>query len=104
MTQVLTLEQVKTNLRLDLDDPQENADLQLKIDAAVDYASQFIGRSIPWNDKDGNEVPVPASVKSAILLIIGDLYENREGQTTAALSVNPLVESMLHFYRTGLGV
>lgn len=95
-----TLPEVKMHLRLDESETAEDDLLNSLTDAAVDYASMYVGRDIPW---DGE--PVPASVRAAILLIIGDLYENREG-TFIGVSVeqNPAVVNMLHFYRVGLGV
>lgn len=43
---------------------------------------------------------VPASLKQAILLIIGDLYENREGSIIGVSRVdNPAVNALLHTYR-----
>lgn len=49
---------------------------------------------------DENAVPQP--LKAAILLVLGDLYANREAQAPGAsmqLSVNPAVESILAPYR-----
>jgi len=102
---VITLNQIKDHLRLEQDDVSQDAHLEILNDAAEDYAEQYIGRSIPWQDSDGVEVPTPASVKAAILLLIGDLYEHREGQFVGVSSeVNPVVVNMLHFYRVGLGI
>lgn len=102
---VLTLEDAKLHLRLETGDTAEDAQLQDLIDAAVDYASQFLNRPIPWAGDDGTEIPLPASVRAAILLILGDLYENREGQIVGTIRAdNPAVERLLHFYRVGLGV
>lgn len=98
---VLTPERIKTHLRLPLDaDTELDAQLENIEAAAVDYASQYLNREIPW---DSNEVP--ASVEAALLLIISDLFENREGQNTQnEYHSNPAVERLLHFYRVGLGV
>lgn len=44
-------------------------------------------------------------IRAAILLTLGDLWENREGQfvgVTAA--VNPTVERLLHYHRRQLGI
>jgi hypothetical protein len=47
---------------------------------------------------------VPAPIKSAILLMVGDLYANREGGVTGAtIAVNPTVSALLSpFCRTGV--
>jgi len=100
---VLTLDEIKAHLRLDGD--EENAQLTLLSEAAEDYAAQYLGRSLPWLDDLGAPVAVPASVRAALLMIIGDLYENREGALVGVSRVdNPTVDRLLHFYRTGLGV
>lgn len=100
---VLTLDEIKAHLRLDGN--EEDAQLTLLSDAAEDYATQYMGRSLPWLDDEGAPVPVPASVRAALLLVIGDLYENREGAFVGVSRVdNPTVERLLHFYRVGLGV
>ena len=103
--QVVTLEQVKSHLRLCPNDADENNHLELLIQAAVSHASQYLGRPVPWADKDGEPVPVPPDVQAAILLIIGDLYENREGVVAGiSVAVNPTVQNLLHFHRVGLGI
>lgn len=102
---VLTLPEIKTHLRLDESETAEDALLESLNEAAHDYASQYLGRPLPWLDDDGLPVVVPPSVRAALLLIIGDLYEHREGQIVGATIVdNPAVERLLHFYRVGLGV
>ena len=101
----MTLDQVKKHLRLCPNDAEENDHLDLIISAAVSHASQYIDRPIPWTDKAGELVPVPPDVKAAILLIIGDLYENREGLIVGTIvATNPAVQNLLHFHRVGLGI
>lgn len=100
---VLTLEEIKAHLRLD--GSAEDAQLTLLSEAAEDYASQYLNRSLPWLDDLGAPVPVPTSIRAALLLVVGDLYENREGAFVGVSRVdNPTVERLLHFYRVGLGV
>lgn len=101
----MTLDQVKKHLRLCLNDAEENDHLDLITSAAVSHASQYIDRPIPWADESGELVPVPPDVKAAILLIIGDLYENREGLIVGTIvATNPAVQNLLHFHRVGLGI
>jgi uncharacterized phiE125 gp8 family phage protein len=46
-----------------------------------------------------------ADIKSAIKLILSDLWDNRSaGIIGAGFSVNPTVERLLHFHRRNLGV
>ena len=96
---------MKKHLRLCLNDAEENDHLDLIISAAVSHASQYIDRPIPWANESGELVPVPPDVKAAILLIIGDLYENREGLIVGTnVATNPAVQNLLHFHRVGLGI
>lgn len=107
MSQIIpvTLEQAKTQLRLCQRDEEENQHLDLLIRAATSHASQYLDRPIPWSDSSGDPVPVPPDVQAAILLIISDLYENREGVVVGTIvTENPTVQNLLHFHRVGLGI
>lgn len=98
-----TLDDLKRHMKIRHD--QENADLQEKLDAAIEYASQFLGRDLPWKDDAGDEVAVPASVRAAILLLAAEFYANREqGLVGVSYVQMPTVENLLHFHRKGLGV
>lgn len=102
---VLTLPEIKTHLRLEASEAGEDALLTNLNEASHDYAEQYIGRPIPWVDDAGAMQPVPASLRAALLLIIGDLYEHREGQFVGVSAEdNPAVVRLLHFYRVGLGI
>lgn len=72
------------------------------INAAEDYVEQYLNREVPWSDDESSEI-VPASVRQAALMIVSDMYHNREAQG-AAIHENEAVKNMLHFYRVGLGV
>ncbi|MEN3213605.1 head-tail connector protein [Methylorubrum populi] len=45
----------------------------------------------------GDEVPAP--IRAAILLMVADLYDNRDGKTQANLVENPTVERLLNPFR-----
>lgn len=95
---VVTMDEAKAHLRID--GTEEDADITLRLAAAEDAAAQYIDRPLPWTDAAGLEVPVPASVKAAILLMLGDLYSNREGGVFGTIhTVNPTVERLLWPYR-----
>lgn len=47
---------------------------------------------------------VPASIKQALLLKIGDMYENRAAQQWQALYVNQATSSLMYPYRVRIGV
>lgn len=100
----LPLELIKAQLRLELDDTDEDNTLIHMSHSAVDYASNYLGRPIPWLNPDGTSAAVPASVVAALLMIVADLFGNREGaMVDARIYDNPAVSRFLHFYRVGLG-
>src|SRR5690625_1154048 len=72
----VTLTDAKLYLRVE-DDDEDTLITNLST-AATERAENFLHRPIPWQDDDGNDVSVPASVQAAVLLFLGDLYANRE--------------------------
>lgn len=48
--------------------------------------------------------PLPKPLRFAMLLVIGDLYANREGGGDKTYNVNPAVQNLLSFYRLQMGV
>jgi uncharacterized phiE125 gp8 family phage protein len=48
--------------------------------------------------------PLPDTLKFAMMLIIGDLYSNREAGGEKAYQVNPTVQNLLQFYRLNIGM
>ncbi|MNN79443.1 Phage gp6-like head-tail connector protein [compost metagenome] len=104
-----TVADLKRHLRLE-PEPDTAADAELEgfLAAGLDHAEQYLQRSLPWLDETTSppiEVPVPASVRLAVLMVAADLYENREAQIIGVSRVdNPTVARLLNLYRTGLGV
>lgn len=47
----------------------------------------------------GTAADVPASIKQAILLDVGDFYENREAKTASNLVVNPAADALTWLHR-----
>lgn len=94
----VTLAEAKAHLRVIGND--DDTQIQLYLDAAERHAADFIKRTIPWNDGavPPVDVEVPAPVKAAILLILGDLFENREG-AGGDYERNPAVHALLWPYR-----
>lgn len=43
--------------------------------------------------------PVPAALKAAILLVVGDLFANREANTEKPLAENPAVQNLMFPFR-----
>lgn len=116
----VSLEEAKRHLYVTHD--QDDTLIQAYIDAAESYAASFMNRSsidgpqeCPWHVGPGcddcssepasSEPGVPAGVKQAVMLLIGDYYNLREAQITGTiLTANPAADALLHFHRVGLGV
>lgn len=94
---LIDLKEIKLHLRIDEESEIIDSELTQMLNAAIDYASQYLNFEI-------NEESMNASIKSAILLIIGDLYANREGLNDKEYKANSMVERLLHFNRINLGV
>ncbi len=86
---ITKLETVKAHLRIDHDD--EDVMIQSYVDAAEKHVNDWCDRTEAWKD-------FPAPVASAVLLIVGDLYTNREAQGPQ-LHRNITVEYLLQPYR-----
>lgn len=80
-------------------------------DAALEYAANVLSRPIPWTEEITNEAGdtvsvevYPLSVQQAILILIAELFENREQHVIGAgIAENPTAYRLLSMYRTGLG-
>ena len=80
----------------------DDAYIQQLIGIAAQHVLDYIDRT--EDDlllQSGSEIKAP--VIAAMLLLIGDLYANREAQTAAELKPNPAFERLLWSYRR-LGV
>lgn len=88
---MVTLEQAKRHLRVDM--PHEDAASHGMIDAATNAADYLCLTT------DELTAAMPAPVKAAILLQVGDLYENRERQGNEAYYQNRTYERLLNRYR-----
>ena len=89
---MLTLAETKLHLRVDHDD--EDVLIQALMDTATAACADFL--NMPAADL---VVAVPAPVKSAALLLVGNLYENRESMGDRPYSKNPTFEALLNPYR-----
>jgi hypothetical protein len=94
----VSLDEAKRHLRVDYDD--DDSDISIKLLAAEEAVSDYIGRPIPWLDGNGVEVPAPAAIRAATLLYLGDLFSNRLGVTEARLSDNPTALRLLQRHRS----
>ncbi|EKU30770.1 hypothetical protein N879_07010 [Alcaligenes sp. EGD-AK7] len=91
---MITLEEAKHHLRVIHDD--EDAAIQAMIGTALAATADYMN----WTpDQMADPATVPAPVKSAMLLIVGDLYMNRELQADKQLFANRTYERLLNPYR-----
>lgn len=87
---MITLDEVKAHLRLV--GTAEDATLTAFIAAAIAHVENYLEATYTAET-------APAPVKSAALLLVGDLYENREAQSDRPLSENKTFILLLNPYR-----
>lgn len=112
MVMLVTLEQAKQHLRiqdLDSDGHPDDPDLTLKVKAASRAALNYCGLYANFLDSNGDvpidsngDAVVPDDVRAATLLLVGDLYREREGVNASEWEHGFLprtVVSLLYPYR-----
>lgn len=112
---LITLEQALGHERADagIDD----ADAQLKLNAAIQFAVEYLNRKLYASEEDmaaavlngtAGDSPMLINdlIRAGILLIFGDLYQYRENTVTGVSTVSiPIgAKQLLQPYRAGLGV
>lgn len=94
----INLTEAKLHLRVDHDD--EDDAITAMIDAAELHAANYInapeGLLESLEDSQGD---IPAPIRSAVLLMVGDLYLHREAQTEQQLYRNYTFYRLLDPYR-----
>lgn len=90
---IISLSEAKSHLRVD--QSSEDTLIQLYIDAASDYIGNFL------NNSSFSHSP---SIRAACLLIVADLYENREASGEKDLKPNQTVTNLLFPYRKRMGL
>ncbi|MEO0375586.1 MAG: head-tail connector protein, partial [Cyanobacteria bacterium P01_A01_bin.17] len=65
-----------------MDQTTEDTLIQLYVDAAKEHIGEYLNRP---------QYPSNSAIKAAALLIVGDLYENREAAGNRAMRENPAV-------------
>lgn len=97
----VTLNQAKDHLRQY--ESYDDADIQLKIEQATAIILDFLKLSgVPdsWNSDSASESPgggVPPLIQAATLLVLGELFKNREASAADLLS--PGIKDLLRRYR-----
>lgn len=102
---IITLAEAKRHLSLPVEETFQDPLISTYIAAAEDHVSAWLNRPLaPW-DPDVPMAAVPASVKQGILLVIGDLYANREAVAAGVqYGDNPTLRALLGFWRLNMGV
>lgn len=97
----ITLDQAKEHLRVDLSVSDEDALIEMLIKAALRAVRDYIDRPLTdaiCRDLD-DELELAPTLWYAALLILGDLYENREAQQSQTLSINMTCQNLMNPYR-----
>ncbi|AMP15493.1 head-tail connector protein [Collimonas pratensis] len=105
LTDKFGLAQARAHLRLDPDD--DDPMIALYMEAAVDRVEQHIQAPLGRNVADvgaQEDVGIPPSLKAAVLLFLGDFWENREASFDHKMIENRAAEALMAPYRTNLGV
>ncbi len=89
---MLDFAETKLHLRVDHDD--EDALIASLIDTATAAAADYLNMPL-----DQMTATVPSPIKSAALLLVGTLYEQRESQGDRPYNKNPTFEMLLAPYR-----
>jgi len=84
MVALVTLEAAKAHLRVD-DDTQDD-EVETKLNDASDIIVDYLKRP----DHDWTDETVPGQVRSSVLLVLGALWENREGVGQYAEELDPI--------------
>lgn len=85
---MITLERAKLHLRIVHD--EEDGYLNSLIDATNAWMAQYLGSDLPKKNSANSGL-----VEAAQLLLIADLYENRELTLTSAQQKNPTFQLLL---------
>jgi uncharacterized phage protein (predicted DNA packaging) len=97
---IITLTEAKDHLRVQESD--EDALISLYIEAAEAEIKNYINRDIPI--VSGTSSKLPAPIKAAALLLVSDLFENRDGAADKIMNENPAIKRLLYPYRDRLGI
>ena len=89
---MLDFAETKTYLRVDHYD--DDALIQMLMDTATAAAADYLNMPL-----EQMTTTVPSPIKSAALLLVGDLYANREAQSDRQFYKNPTFENLLNPYR-----
>lgn len=99
---LVTLETAKSHLRIEASFTLDDADITRKAAQASAIVIDYLKKPADmWQDTPGDPLDVPAVVEAAVLLVLGALYENREG-VEGAQNAQPLSQAakdLVHRFR-----
>ena len=96
MSDYIEPDEVKTHLRVL--HTRDDSYIQLLTKAALESVENFIDR--PFLDVFDEFGDIPASLKAAALLMVGDLYSNRSDVVVGTIvAVNPTTQRLMLPYR-----
>lgn len=94
------LTEAKEHCRVEID--TDDVLIEAYIEAAEAHVLNFLNLTEEGLLGSPNDRPAP--IRIAVLMIVADLYENREAQVDFEIKPNPAVERLLFPYRACLGV
>jgi hypothetical protein len=97
----ISLAEAKQHLRLQEDSGEEDAYIEMLIKTALRGVKDYIDRPFtdPVCQDEDNATLLAAPLRYAALLILGDLYENREAQQSMTLNINMTCQNLMNPYR-----
>ena len=88
------LDFAETKIYLRVDHNDEDMLIQMLMDTATAAAADYLNMPL-----EQMTTTVPSPIKSAAMLMVNDLYANREAQTDRQFYKNPTFENLLNPYR-----
>lgn len=93
MVALVTLEAAKEHLRID--DPDQDEEVTDRIGDASDIVIDYLKRP----DHEWTEDDVPGNVRASVLLVLGALWQNREGVGQYAEDMDPISPAVVSLLR-----
>jgi hypothetical protein len=92
MIDLITIEEAKMQLQIAASVTEHDGDIAMKVQQASAILMDFLKLTAPpasWADADTSpvEYTVPAEYKAMTLVILGELFENRESSTIDVISI-----------------
>lgn len=92
------LSEAKKHLNIEQDFGDDDAYIESLIESAEEFVAKDV--CVPLKEMENGQGAIPAPIRQAILLIIGDFYAVRESVVLGTLvHKNPRYESIIGLYR-----